>query len=309
MNAYHRRPILALSLLVAGTWGCQTRGGCTGRGAATDRGEVNSTSAPTAKKPQPTAPTKPKAVEGPGVHGGPRAVEGRGDEASGPLCQTGNQRRCVRRLIKLLSSYLASGDRAVFKEFNAWVGEENRVPRVDEEQRFKQEMLVVLGLFMGVGYMADKWARSATSPGMQYLGLGLYVVAEAIIFLPMLYIAAFMVEAPVIKPAALLTLTLFAGLTGTVFITRKDFSFLRTGLMLGGFVALGLIVASILFGFNLGTIFSVAMVGLAGGYILYYTSNVLHHYRTDQHVAASLALFAAVALMFWYILRLFMNRD
>ena len=169
--------------------------------------------------------------------------------------------------------------------------------------------LVVLGLFMGVGFVADKWARSATSPGMQYLGLGLYVVAEAIIFLPMLYIATYMIEAPVIKPAALLTLTLFAGLTGTVFITRKDFSFLRSGLMMGGFVALGLIVASILFGFHLGTIFSVVMVGLSGGYILYYTSNVLHHYRTDQHVAASLALFAAVALMFWYILRLFMSRD
>ena len=169
--------------------------------------------------------------------------------------------------------------------------------------------LIVLGAFMGVGYIADKWARSATSPGMQYAGLGLYVLAQAIIFLPLLYIAAFMVDAPVIKPAALLTLTLFAGLTGTVFITRKDFSFLRTGLMMGGFVALGLIVASILFGFHLGTIFSVVMVGLAGGYILYYTSNVLHHYRTDQHVAASLALFAAVALMFWYILRLFMSRD
>ena len=169
--------------------------------------------------------------------------------------------------------------------------------------------LVVLGLFMGVGYVADKWARSAASPEMQYLGLGLYVVAEAIIFLPMLYIADNMMDGPVIKQAGLLTLTLFAGLTGTVFITRKDFSFMRSALMMGGFVALGLIVASLLFGFQLGTIFSVAMVGLSGGYILYYTSNVLHHYRTDQHVAASLALFAAVALMFWYILRLFMSRD
>jgi len=36
---------------------------------------------------------------------------------------------------------------------------------------------------------------------------------------------------------------------------------------------------------------------------------VLHHYRTDQHVAAALALFAAVALMFWFIVRIFMSRD
>lgn len=169
--------------------------------------------------------------------------------------------------------------------------------------------LVVLGLFMVVGYVADRWARSVESPGMQYLGLGLYVVAQAIIFLPLLYLAAEYGGPDTIKSAALLTLTLFAGLTGTVFITRKDFSFMRGILVLGGFVALGLIVASILFGFSLGVIFSVAMVGLAGGYILYYTSNVLHHYRTDQHVAASLALFAAVALMFWYVLRIFMSRD
>jgi len=171
--------------------------------------------------------------------------------------------------------------------------------------------IVVLLLFMAVGWVADRWARSATSIGMQYLGLLLYTVAEAIIFLPLLYIAVFLIEDPnVIKSAGLLTLTLFAGLTGTVFITRKDFSFLRTALMVGGFVALGIILASILIGFSLGTLFSVAMVVLAGGYIVYYTSNVLHHYRTDQHVAAALALFAAVALMFWYILMLFMgDRD
>ncbi len=169
--------------------------------------------------------------------------------------------------------------------------------------------LLVLGGFMVVGWIADKWARSVESPAMQYLGLLLYVVAEAIIFVPLLYLATEYGGANTIKIAGLLTLTLFAGLTGTVFITGKDFSFMRGALMLGGFVALGLIVASILFGFSLGLLFSVGMVVLAGGYILYYTSNVLHHYRTDQHVAAALALFAAVALLFWYLVRIFMSRD
>lgn len=166
--------------------------------------------------------------------------------------------------------------------------------------------LVVLGLFMAVGWIADRWAQSDKSPAMQYLGLSLYVVAEAIIFLPLLFMATLMTDANVIPTAGLLTGALFIGLTGTVFITKKDFSFMRGALMIGGFIALGVIVCSILFGFELGTIFSVIMVALAGGYILYYTSNVLHHYGTNQHVAASLALFAAVALMFWYILRLVM---
>jgi FtsH-binding integral membrane protein len=67
------------------------------------------------------------------------------------------------------------------------------------------------------------------------------------------------------------------------------------------------IVCAIIFGFSLGIFFSLAMVVLASGYILYDTSNVLHHYRTDQHVAAALALFASVALLFWYVLQILMS--
>ncbi len=169
--------------------------------------------------------------------------------------------------------------------------------------------LIVLGLFMGVSWIADSWARSAVSPVTQYMGLSLYVVAEAVIFLPLLFICQqFEVDyqVKIIMPAGVGTLVLFGGLTATVFITRKDFSFLRGILVFGGMAAMGLIVCAILFGFNLGAIFTVAMIALACGYILYSTSNVLHHYRIGQHVAASLALFAAVALLFWYVLRLLM---
>ena len=167
--------------------------------------------------------------------------------------------------------------------------------------------LIILGLFMVVGNLANRWALSGASVGMQYLGLAVYVVAEAFLFLPLLYIAAFYSTPDVIPTAALLTFTVFTGLSGYVLISRADFSFLRMGLTIAGFMALGLIVASIIFGFDLGLIFSVVMVGLAGGYVLYTTSNILHHYRTDQYVAASLALFASMALMFWYILRILMR--
>src|SRR5262245_46353552 len=167
--------------------------------------------------------------------------------------------------------------------------------------------LIVLAAFMGVSWLAQRWAQSDASPQKQYLGLGLYVVAEAIIFLPLLYIAANYASADVIPMAGLITGFLFAGLTGVVFFTRKDFSWMRTVLMVGGFVALGVIAASILFGFSLGVIFSVSMVLFASAAILYDTSQVLHHYRTDQHVAASLSLFASVALLFWYVLRIVMS--
>ena len=167
--------------------------------------------------------------------------------------------------------------------------------------------LIVLAVFMGVSWLAQRWAQSEISVQQQYLGLGLYVVAEAVIFLPLLYIAANFASADVIPIAGFITSFLFAGLTVTVFITRKDFSWMRSILTIGGFVALGVIVASIIFGFSLGLIFSGIMILFASVAILYDTSNVLHHYRTDQHVAASLSLFASVALLFWYILQFFMS--
>ena len=170
--------------------------------------------------------------------------------------------------------------------------------------------LVVLGAFMGVSYIANSWAMSGSSPGMQYLGLGLYVVAQAVIFVPLLYVAQIFEannNVNVIGTAGALTAIVFAGLTAIVFISGADFSFLRTTLLLGGLVAMGVIVCSIVFGFNLGIVFIGAMLLLMCGYILYDTSNVLHHYQIGQHVAAALALFASVALMLWYMVQLVMS--
>ncbi len=167
--------------------------------------------------------------------------------------------------------------------------------------------LLVLGAFMGVSWLASGWANSQTSKAMQYFGLALYIVAEAVIFVPLLYIAANYSNGDVIPKAGIVTLGLFLGITSVVFITRKDFSFLGPILAIGGFVALGFIVASVLFGFSLGSLFAFVMVAFAGTAILYETSNVLHRYQPNQHVAASLTLFAAIALLFWYILRIFMG--
>lgn len=164
----------------------------------------------------------------------------------------------------------------------------------------------VILLMIGAGWVARYWARSDASPVMQYMGLGLYVVAEAIMVLPLLYIIQFRLpnSAGIIQTAGIYTLAVFAGLTLTVFLTRSDYSYLYPVLSCGGFIVLGLIVCSFLFPITLGTWFSFLMVALACGYILYDTSNVMHHYRTDQHVGAALELFASVVLLFYYILRI-----
>ena len=170
----------------------------------------------------------------------------------------------------------------------------------------KWSWMVVLVVFMGVGYVADKWAHSDHSREMQYAGLGLYVVAQAIIMLPLIYMA--MRYAPDVLPnAAVITGAMVAGLTLVVFTTGKNFSFLRPALMLGGVVAMGLIFAAIAFGISLGMFFSAAMIIFASISVLYTTSNILHEYHQEQHVAASLALFSSVALMFWYVIQFLMS--
>lgn len=172
--------------------------------------------------------------------------------------------------------------------------------------------LIVLAVFMGVSHMAHKWASSSTSLTTQYLGLGVYVILEALIMLPLLLQAQLLSgDNTMILKAGGVTGMLFLALTVVALTTRKDFSFLSGALKIGGLIALGLIVVAVAFPgmITLGFWFSVAMVVFAAGSILYNTSNIVHHYSTSQHVAAALGLFASIALLFWYVLRIFMSRD
>ncbi len=165
--------------------------------------------------------------------------------------------------------------------------------------------LVMLGGFMLATNYAEKMAYRNHNINQQYLGLLIYVVAEAFIFIPLIGMAMMIAESGgvnILNQAAILTLSLFTGLSAVVLLTKKDFSFLKSILSIGFFIAIGLIVAGMLFGFNLGLWFSVGMVVLASGSILYQTSNMVHKYSEDQYVGASLGLFASLMLLFWYIL-------
>ena len=166
--------------------------------------------------------------------------------------------------------------------------------------------LGVILAMTAVSWVANWWALSGASRGVQYLGLLLYVLAEAVIFVPLLYIAN-QVAPQAIPAAGALTLFVFGGLTLLVLVTKVDLTSWGKYLWAAGLAAIGVIVCAILFNFELGVWFSGLMVAMASAYILYDTSNVLRVYRTDQYVAASLALFASVALLFWYILRLFLQ--
>ena len=166
--------------------------------------------------------------------------------------------------------------------------------------------LILIGSYIGVSYLAQSWAMSSTSRELQYAGLGLYVFLISFMFMPMMLLASEYFPGA-IETAGIATLVVFGGLTAFMFVTKADFSFLRTFLFVGSMAALATIVASVFMGTGLGVWFAGAMVVLFSGYILYDTSNIMHHYRTDQHVAASLGLFASVAMLFYYILMLVMS--
>jgi uncharacterized protein len=166
--------------------------------------------------------------------------------------------------------------------------------------------MLILGAFMLTGWLATRTAQTSTSIGMQYFAYAVYVVAEALIFVPLLYIAD--AKAPgTIESATVVTALGAGGLMFVAHRTRKDFSFLRAILMWGGVLALLAIVGGAIFGFQLGTWFSVLMIGFAGAAVLYDTSNIIHAYSEDRYVAAAMQLFASIALMFWYVLRLMMG--
>jgi len=163
--------------------------------------------------------------------------------------------------------------------------------------------LGILAIYMVVSAIAEQMARSGTTRATHYVALGIYVVAEAVIFVPLLTMAR-AVSPEIIPMAVILTGALVAALTAICFTTRANFSGLRTFLMCGGFLSIGLIICSAVFGFGLGMLFSGGMIVLACGMILYTTSAIQRDFTTEGYVGASLCLFAAVALLFWYITRI-----
>jgi FtsH-binding integral membrane protein len=186
--------------------------------------------------------------------------------------------------------------------------------------------LLVLGLFMVVGIVAQKLAMSETSRGLQLVGLTVAVVAQAVLLQPLLWILMLKFGDPsslvtgteahpmmsgdaarILGEAVVITLAIFGGLTLTVFVTKKDFSFMRGALMMASFGMLGVIIASALFGFHLGAIFVGFGILVMAGYILYQTSLVMSYFPPTAFVAAALMLFSTVATLFWYVLQLLMS--
>lgn len=168
--------------------------------------------------------------------------------------------------------------------------------------------LLILGGFMIVNMIASRSAHNLGNPAAQYGGLFAMALAEAVIFAPFLYLVFNTDGSGTVASAAVITAIGFGALTLVAMVTRKDLSFLRPLIMWGSIVAIGLIIAAVVFGFALGAVFSIAMIGLAGASILYQTQNIIRRYPEWAYVGAAVSLFASLMTLFWYVLRLFSRR-
>ncbi len=146
-------------------------------------------------------------------------------------------------------------------------------------------------------------ARASTNRTTQYLIFLAFILLKAVLLAPLLWHAS--QTAPgLIASSALITLALVAGISVYVLTTKSDFSFLKGFVRVGGFLLIGIVVARLLFGFQLGWIFALAIAIYALIRILYRTSSLLKIYQEDQAIVAALDLFASVTMLFASILRL-----
>ncbi len=168
-------------------------------------------------------------------------------------------------------------------------------------------LLVIIGM-TAVGWIASKWTMPGLPLSQQYLGLVLYTIGQAIIFMPLIAYIRFYEDDNILVTGGLITLGLVAGLSLIGIDGRTSFSWMRAIIMIAFPVSFGLVIASILFGFGLGTWFSLAMIVLASGSILYQTDQIFKRSRTDAYVSAALGLFSSIMLLLWYVLRLMAAR-
>jgi FtsH-binding integral membrane protein len=169
-------------------------------------------------------------------------------------------------------------------------------------------ILLVMLAFWGATTVAQSLAFNRASRGTQYAGLGLYVILEALIFIPLIGYVILSTEgkaSSVLLPAGIVTAGMIAALTALVFMTNLDFSFLKVAIVLGSFAAIAIAIVAAIAGFSLGAWFSIAMIVLMASVILYQTNEIKNTLETDQHVAAAFILFSSFVTLLFYVIRFF----
>ena len=168
-----------------------------------------------------------------------------------------------------------------------------------------QHPFIMLFVMLG-GVMAAQAVRHV--PGVNLLALFGFTTLTGVVISPVLYYISQINPASILQ-AGVLTIGIFGGLTAYVFITKRDFSFMR-GMVVTGLIVvvlagiLNIFIASTALGFAVAA----ASLLLFSGFVLYDTSNIIHRYPTNEYVAGALSLYLDAFNIFLALLRL-LNSD
>ncbi|HEX7955596.1 MAG TPA: Bax inhibitor-1/YccA family protein, partial [Pyrinomonadaceae bacterium] len=142
-------------------------------------------------------------------------------------------------------------------------------------------------------------------PGINLVALFAFTAFTGVFISPLIAIYTRLNPASIWQ-AGLLTVGIFGGLTAYVFVSKKDFSFMR------GMVTTGLIVVFLAAALNLFIVgssafafgISCAALLLFSGFVLYDTSNIIRRYPTNEYVAGALDLYLDAFNIFLALLRI-----
>lgn len=164
-------------------------------------------------------------------------------------------------------------------------------------------LFAMLGGVMGATALRHK-------PGVNLVALFGFTTLTGVIISPLLYIISLKNPASILE-AGILTVGIFGGLTAYVFISKRDFSFMR-GLLVTGLIVViltGLLNILIIGSSALYFAGAVATLLLFSGFVLYDTSNIIRRYPTNEYVAGALALYLDAFNIFLALLRILNSRD
>ena len=161
-------------------------------------------------------------------------------------------------------------------------------------------LIIYLGGFFGLSYMVNRTAHSVWGLFWTFMFTGFIgFVAGPIVGV---YLA---VQPGVVAQALGVTAGTFFGLSLYTIMTKKDFSFLRSFLVVGFWVVIGVIVCSLFFDLSaFAAAISGMMVLIACALMLYQTSAIVRGGETNYIIATN-SLFVSIYLLFMNLLSLF----
>lgn len=165
-----------------------------------------------------------------------------------------------------------------------------------------ENRLIVLLLLIGgvIGAQAVRHVK-----GVNLVAFFAFTTMTGVIISPLLFWASQVNPASIFQ-AGVLTVGIFGGLTAYVFITKKDFSFMRGMLTVGLIIIVLASLTNVFFVGSFGLQFAVAIGALLlfSGFVLYDTSNIIRRYPTNEYIAGAMDLYLDAFNIFLALIRI-----